>query len=87
MFKVPANLALGEADKRLGHYAKGKAKTALTSNAKIITVTPAQMAAKPAAAQPPAPAPQTGAPAAPPPKPEPAKPDAEAKPPDVSVTR
>ena len=71
---VPANLALGEPDKRLDHYAKGKAKAALTSNAKIITVTPAQMAAKPAAAQPPVPAQQ----------PEPAKPDAEPKPPDVS---
>ena len=34
---VPANLALGESDKRLDHYAKGKAKAALTSNAKIIT--------------------------------------------------
>jgi hypothetical protein len=75
---VPPNLALGEADKRLDHYAKGKGKAALTSNAKIITVTPAQMAAKPAAAQPPAPGqPVQGAPA-------PAKPEAEPKPPDVS---
>jgi hypothetical protein len=80
---VPAGLALGEDDKRLDHYAKGKGKAALTSNAKIITVTPAQMAAKLAAAKPPtpgqpaeAPAPQTGAP-------EPAKP-VEPKPPDVS---
>lgn len=67
----PPNLALGESDKRLDHYAKGKGKVALTSNAKIITVTPAQMAAKPAAAPP------TGAP-------EPVKPAAEPKPPDVS---
>lgn len=72
---VPANLALGETDRRLDHYANGKGKTALTGNAKIITVTPAQMAAKPAAAQPPDP----GQPA-----PAPAKPEAEPKPPDVS---
>jgi hypothetical protein len=68
---VPPNLALGEPDKRLEHYARGKGKAALTGNAKIVTVTPAQMAAKPAAA------PEPGQPA-PPPAP------AEPKPPDVS---
>jgi len=84
---VPANLALGENDKRLDHYAKGKGKAALSSNAKIIIVSPAQMAAMPAAAKAPvpghpaeAPAPQPGAPTTPP---EPAKP-VEPKPPDAS---
>jgi hypothetical protein len=85
---VPANLALGESDKRLDHYAGGKAKTALTAGAKIITVTPEQMAAKPAPAQPP-PVPEQPV-GAPPPaqppapgRPTTAKP-AEPKPPDVS---
>ena len=77
---VPASWALGEAGKRLDHYAHGKGKAALTSNAKIVVVTPAQMAAKPVVAPPPVP----GAPAQPTAPPEPAKPDAEPKPPDVS---
>ena len=77
---MPAYLALGEDDKRLEHYAHGKGKAALTSNAKIVVVTPAQMAAKPVVAPPPVP----GAPAQPTAPPEPAKPEAEPKPPDVS---